>query len=299
MRALVTTLRTVLVQADVHFEAGRVPQARTGFEDLLERAQERTDRPMEVIARAMLARCHLKRRDPEAARTELDLAEHLVDPEHLESHGRYRAARARLAIEGGAPSATREELRAYLRWAEDAGAAALVVDAALLLAAHDEDPEPWLERAIDHALGTGVDKPLGHAYASLAALLDERERHEEALEAYQQALQWHRRAGSPRQVVAAGWAAGSVACRLEDHPLARTLLEDAVKGAEEAEDCGDLLALALADLAVVYEAAGDVIEARRLLIRSSALAREQDLPRFWPERWRSLVAHGKRLELDL
>jgi len=257
---------------------------------------------MEVVARTMLAHCHLRRHDPEAAREELQLASQLLDPAHVESHARYRSVLARLAVHEGPEEVVEGELLDYLHWAETSGADPQVVEACRLMADHGnpDERELWLQRGIDHALDHGIPKPLGDAYTALAVLQDEQARSEDALEAYQQALHWFRRSGTTRQIVAAAWAVGSVACRLEDYPLARSRLDEAVAGAERAEEnCADLLALALADLALVHEAAGDVVEARRLLIRSHALAREQDLPRYWPERWRTLLEHGKRLELDL
>lgn len=301
MRSLVTTLRTLLAQADDHFDSGRTSRARATYEELLERAQERADRATEVVARSMLARVHLKRRDLDAARGELEQARTLIDPAHLASRARYRSVRARLAVAEGPPGDARDALEDYLRWAEEAEAHAQVVDACLLLAEHDQGAaREWLQRGIDHALDHEVHERLGVAYNQLGAVFDQKERFEDSLEAYQQALRWHQRTGSPRQVVAAAWAVGATACHLEDWPLARTRLDEAVEGAEEADEgCRDLLALALADLARVHEAAGDIIEARRLVIRAARLAREQDLPRFWPERWQGIVAQGKALELDL
>ena len=299
MPALVTTLQSVLTRADAYFEEGRHARARAAYERLLERAQERADRPMEVVARAMLARCHLLRRDPEAARGELDQAEAFLDPAHLASTRRLQAARARVGLAAAAPSEVGAQLRAYLTWAEGEGAHAEVIDACMLLADHDADPERWLQRAIAHGLEHEFDAPLGRVYSALAGRLEQEGRLERALEAYQQALHHHRCGGGTRQVVAVSWAAGAVACGLEDHPLARALLEEAVQEAEGADDCEDFLALALADLAEVHEAAGDVVEARRLVLRSSGLARAQDLPRAWPERWRRLLAHARRLELEI
>ena len=52
MAALVPTLRSVLAQADVVFAEGRVPHARRAYEDLVQRAQEKSDRPTEGMARA-------------------------------------------------------------------------------------------------------------------------------------------------------------------------------------------------------------------------------------------------------
>jgi len=300
--SLVTTLRSLLRQADAHFESDRLGRARSAFEVLLERSQERSDRAMEVVARTMLAHCHLRRHDPEAAREELQHASQLMDPAHMESHARYRSVLARMVLHEGPKEVIERELLEYLHWGETSGAHPQVVDACLLLADHGDpqERELWLQRGIDHALDHQVHEPLGDAYTALAVLLDEQGQSEDGLEAYQQALHWLRQSGTPRQVVASAWAVGAVACRLGDYPLARSRLDEAVAGAESAEEsCADLLALALADLALVHEAAGDVVEARRLLIRSSALAREQDLPRYWPERWRTLLEHGKRLELDL
>jgi len=299
---LVTTLRSLLSQADAHFENGRIAQARSAFEDLLERSQEKADHAMEVVARTMLAHVHLRRRDTEAARNELDMAAELLDAQHMESHTRYRAVLARLALAGSAPEVAHREVVAYLHWAEGVGEHAAAVDAALLLAERSDasDQEDWLHRAIDIAQENAVENRLAEAFTSLGALLDKSARHEEAFDAWEQARAYHLRFGTQRQIVAAAWAVGSLACKLEDWPTALSRLDEAVSGAEKAEDtCDDLLALALADMARVYEAAGDVIEARRLLLRAATLARHQDLPRFWPERWKDLIEHGRRLELDL
>ena len=96
----------------------------------------------------------------------------------------------------------------------------------------------------------------------------------------------------------AGWAVGATAVRLEDWPLARQKLEAAITLAETEDSCQDLLAFALADLAKACEAAGDVIEARRLVLRAMTVAREQDIHRFFPERWQVIVSYARSLELD-
>lgn len=304
MSVLVTTLRTVLATADAHFGAGRVAAARRVFEDLVERSQARTDRPMEVVARAMLARCHLRARDLEGARDQLRAAARLADATHHESYGRYLGALVRVAVEEGPPSVAREEALSYLRWAEEAGAGHEVLDACLLLAwqCDAEQRVDWLQRGIDDALARGGHPELGRAYNDLGAALDQGGRGEEALDAYEMALQCHQddRAlgrGDARSVVAAGWAVGAVACRLEEWPLARARLEDALRLAEGADDCLDLLGLILGDLAAVYEAAGDVIEARRLILRALSVGAQQELALVWPQRWRALQEQARRLEV--
>ncbi len=298
----VTTLHTLLAQADGLYEEGRIPAARSALEELLERAQARADNGMVVTARSMLARCYLRRRDLEAVRAHLRDAAALLDPAHLESHGRYRAALARLAILDASRATARQELLDYLRWATGAGAQEQALDAALLLADDSrddlDDKVSWLQRGIEHALYRGVSRRLGYAYNELAAALDRLERTEEALEAYRRALATHREHGTSRQVTAALWAVGASAARGEDWPLARATLEEAVERAGESDESSDLLPLALADLAVVHEASGDVVDARRLTLRALGLAREQDLARFWPERWRVMVDYARSLDLD-
>ena len=99
--------------------------------------------------------------------------------------------------------------------------------------------------------------------------------------------------------VAACWACGTTAIRLEDWPYARQLLEEAVRLGAESDEIGEVVALALLDLARVHEAAGDVVEARRLVIRAASKGREHGLPSYAPRRWRDLVDYGRNLELEL
>jgi tetratricopeptide (TPR) repeat protein len=297
---LVPTLAALVSQADRAFAEGRIPAARRAWEDLVQRAQEKRDRPTEVVARSMLARCLLKMQLRDEARHELALAERVTDPTHTPAYGRYRAARARLAVEEGPPESTRRELRDYLRWAEEAQAADEVLDAAILLGAVLEPDEraDVLERAIEVVRGHDPSADLAAAHVAWASALDALGRTEPALEAWTEALHGHRRRGRIRPAVSAGWAAGAAAVQLEDWPLARTLLEDAVREAERQPDCEDLVALALGDLSLVYEAAGDVVEARRLLLRALKQGREHHLASAWPERWAALRAQAVRLEVD-
>ncbi len=297
----VTTLRSLLGQADIAYGEGRIPAARTAYERLLEEAQVRADHAMAVTARSMLARCYLRRPDLERVRELLRQAAGLLDPNHLESHGRYRGTLARLAAVDASRDTATEEVLDYLRWAESADLGDEVLDAALLLADLSDEPADrvsWLQRGIDRALDKGVTKRLGFAYNELATALEALERLGESLEAYRQALRVHRDHGTPRQIAAALWAVGATAVRLEDWPLGRTSLEEAVQRCERVDECADLMPLALIDLAAVHEAAGDVVEARRLALRALALAREQDLLRFWPQKWSDMVRYARSLDLD-
>lgn len=299
MSGLVTTLRTLLGQADAHFAAGRLAAARATYEELLERSQERGDRGMEVIARAMLARWALRRRDTEAAREHLDQARDRLDPSHREAHGRWRAADAHLALTEDR-EAGRERLRDWLRWAEQVEVWDGAVEACRLLAdgRPADERASWLQRAVDLASEHDLDAILPIVYGELAAALDELGRAEEALSAWDHALDGHRRGGAPRAIASCAWAAGAIACRLEDWPLAQERLDEAIRAASDTEDARDLLALALADSARVHDASGDVIEARRVMLRALAIAREEDLARVWPERWAAMREQARRLELD-
>lgn len=319
MASLVPTLASYLAHADELFALGRIPQARRAFEDVLQRAQERVDRATEGIARSMLARCLLKLRDLDGAREQLLLSAQIADPAYVDAHARYRASLARLAIEEGPPETARAEVREYLAWAGGSNRAPEVLDAVMLLAALCEPTErvEWLERGIDLAQqidntrmdnanldegglpkDVGQPRDYGRVYAELAAALDQLDQTDSALDAYQKALVHHRAHGHIRDAVAVGWAVGALAARNEDFPLARATLEQTLLLAEQVDDCEDLVALALADLATVYEAAGDVIEARHILLRAIARGREQDLPTVWPERWERLIAYARRLDLE-
>jgi tetratricopeptide (TPR) repeat protein len=306
MSVLVTTLRSVLATADGHLSEGRLGAALRAYEDLLERSQARTDRAMEVVARSMLAQCRLRSRDVDGAREQLHTAARVLDPLHLESHARYRRSLCRLAVEEGLSNTVKSELRDYLAWAEAVRSHAEVLDACMLLArtSSPEDRIDWLQRGIDHALNFEVLDELGGAYNDLAAALDQAGRLNEALEAYQQSLTWHERnaergiRGAKRGVVGAGWAVGALANRLEEWPLSRIRLEEALAAADGLEDTEDLAGWITAELAIVHEAAGDVVEARRLCLRALKMGREQALDAVWPERWQSLCDHARRLELD-
>lgn len=301
MPSLVTTLHSMLAQADAHFRAGRVQRAQAAFAALIERAQDRADHPQEVIARSMLAHCYLKRRDEHSAREELQTAAVLLDPGHIESYGRYRAVLARLAVASDSDDVSRQELVRYVDWAEKADAHANVVDGCQLLATRGplDTRVTWLQRGIDHALEYRVPGVLGHAYNLLAILLDQDHRREEAFEAYQQAYTWQAREGQPRQHAAAAWAVGAMALALDDYALARTRFEEALDVCRREDAAGDVLVLVLADLAQVQEASDDIIEARRLLIEAARLAREHQLPTMWPARWRAMAQAAKRLEIDV
>ncbi|MCO4745679.1 MAG: hypothetical protein KC912_12880 [Proteobacteria bacterium] len=299
MSQLVTTLRSLLAEADLHFHGKRPAQARTAYEGLLESAQERGDHPMAVTARCMLARIAMQRRATDEARSHLADAAGTLDPNHFESHTRYRAALARLSVAEGPPEAARAELRHYLDWAESNAQWEEVVDAGVLLAenaASAQEGREWLERAIDAASAYGVRERLGHLYTHLAALHEVDGQHERALDAHQSALAWNEKQGSAREIVASCWAVGASALAVEDWPLARAKLEQALQLGESNEDCRDLMPLALSDLAAVQLATGDEIEARRLMLRAMDEAKEQDLATFWPERWSAMVEQAHNLD---
>ena len=157
----------------------------------------------------------------------------------------------------------------------------------------------WLSRAVEEAEAAGRVRQAGMLALELGGILDADGRLEEAARAYGRAFEHQVTHGSPRGAASAAWAKGNVQARIEDDGEARVTLEEAVKRASAAEEARDILALALADLARVHEAAGDVVEARRLVIRAVGIAREEGLPSLWPERWRSLVAYGRSLELEV
>lgn len=300
MSVLVKTLHKDLERADTLFAARLVPRARAAYERLVQAAQEKTDRQSEIMARAMLVRCMLAARDLDGARDQLLTATAMLHDEHLPTtHGRVRGAAVRFRLEEGPVESAIVEMHEYYQWASSVIAAVEMIDACELLARQVELEErvEWLERGIDHALEHNVQSAMGDLYTHLATALDQLDRLEPALSAWQQALRWQQQTGTERDVVAANWAVGAAAARGGDWPLARTQLEQASVLAQAAGDCDDLLGLTLADLAVVYEAAGDVIEARRLLVRSIELGRAERLNAVWPQRWGVIIAHARRLEV--
>ena len=300
MPALVPTLAASLARADQTFHQGRTAAARKAYGVLLERAQDKSDRAIEVIARVMLAWCALQTRDLDAARAALKEAGHQVDPMHDDGYGRYRRVLARLAVEAGTPQTARDEVRDYLAWAEERGRGADALDGCLLLAGLSEVEErvEWLERGIETAINARSTESLGRAYNELAAALDQVDQSDRALEAYQQALRWRQATPGPvRTVVAAMWAVGASACRNERWALARERLEDALATASDDPDCADLVGWIQSDLARVYDAAGDVVGARHLVVAALQSAREQDLEARWPERFSALLEQADTLDV--
>lgn len=296
----VTTLRTLLAEADRAFASGQVRSSLASAERLLSRAVERNDRLMTVSARALMARCHLLRRDLDAAADQLQAAGPLLDPDHVESTGRYQAAHARLVAAGPDPAESRAALHAYLAWAEDADDAAHIADACLLLAdVSGPDATGWLERVVDVATLRGVHVLLGPAANRLADALDRDGRAPEALEAYRVALDAHRSYGTARQVAATAWAVGALAVRLDDPSLARATLEEALALAVVEPECADLEPRVLLELARVADDAGDRVEARHLILRAVRVARDHGLHAYWPDTWEDLVRFARGLELDV
>lgn len=296
MPALVTTLTTRLQTATSLFDQGRLGAALTAYETLVSLAQERSDRTTEAMARAMAARCLLRRRDVEGAAAHMRALSIDADRLPLDVEACVVGSRVRLALAEGSA-----DLRAYLQWADEKSHTTSVIDACTLLAedADGEEKATWLERAVSESEVSGQMLKAGTLALELGGVLDALGRMEESVGAYRRACGHQRSHGSVRGAVSAAWAAGAVLVRLESWPQAREELDQAIELAQDHEDVRDLLALALAELAKVAEAAGDVVDARRLVIRAVALAREQDLPSLWPDRWRALVLYGRSLDLDL
>lgn len=298
MSQLVSTLRNLLDEADAHLAARRPQKARAGFERLLEHAQERADRPMAVIARAMLARLAVHRQALDEAEAFLDEARALSDPAHAESQGRLIAARIRLLVARSDPGLL-EALRDYFTWADEREQWEELVDAAHLLAEHESDLQDavqWLERGVDAARLHGVTEALGALYTHLASLHERLGSARDALRSHEAALSTHEKYGNVRDQVGAGWAVGASAVVVEDWPLAQQKLEQALSRAEGESTAQGFVPVVLAELATVYAAAGDMIEARRAMQRALETARQQDLPTWWPERWSAMVRQSDALD---
>ena len=320
MTVLMKTLHKDLERADALFVARHFPRARSAYQRLVETAQDKADRQVEIIARSMLARCLLAIRDLEGAEVQLDAVQSLSKDHHPPNTTRRMfAAKVRVHLERGPLDQALDGLQSYYQWATANTSSPAIIDACELIAQHTELEERvvWLERAIHCALaaidaslpttaGHGsarlqsddrTNLSLGRLYTGLATALDQLNRLEPALTAWRQALHWQRQVGTERDVVATTWAVGAAAARGEDWPLAREQLEDAERLATAAGDCDDLLGLTLADLAQVYQAAGDVIEARRLLVRSIELGRTERINAVWPQRWAVIIEHARQLDL--
>ncbi len=287
-----------LREADAAFHAGWLPRARTMYEHLLDHAQAQGDHALEAASRAMLARCLMRRRDPDLAEEQLRCAREVAHGVPADVEARLRAVEVRFhAVDTHGP-ALANRMREYYDWGveHDEGAA---FDAAGLLAEHATGDErvDWYQRALEHGRTAGLTARLGGLCHALAATLEGQDRLVEAMDAYGTALELHDQLGDRRQVVASRWAIGALAARTEDWITAQESLQAAVDTASQGMDCEDLLALALADLAGVHQEWGDDIEARRLLLQGLAIGREIALAQIWPERWDSMLKHAQRLEV--
>jgi len=299
MRSLVPTLSRVLAQADTHFLEGHFAAARKQYATLMERAQDKADRSTEAVARAMLAWCALKSRDFDTAERLLERVDDLLPNGTMDAESRVRRVRIRLTAELEDRPSAKDSCRAFLAWAEEHDRSEDALDACMLLAswAEVEERVTWLERGLDRADGA-PPVMAARAYTELGTALDQIDQPDEALRAYAQALESYRGLGASRALVAAEWAVGASATRLEDWPLAQLRLEAALKGAQKRDDCTDLEVWIRADLATTYASAGDVIEARRQVLQAVQAADEQQLDQLWPERYAVLREQARQLEVE-
>jgi len=296
MSLLVPTLATQLAQALALFASGRIGVARSALEDLIEKAQERHDPSTEVTSRSVLARCHLRRGDHEQADVELQQAKRKLSLDNIEACGHYRAALVRLSLASASRELSLKELHTYRTWAETVGAAQCQVDALLLLTEHGPTDEQMthLQLAAEVSRLHRLEPQEQTAWTKLGTLLEQQGELDEALNAYQQAASCAKRQPHPEfSLTRSLWLVGATACRLEDWPLAREVLEEAIAS----DPAPDIHALCLADLALAHEAAGDVVQARHLIIQAMKLAKETELAFSWPARWQAMLEHAKRLEL--
>jgi tetratricopeptide (TPR) repeat protein len=300
MTELVPTTLRLLADADAAFDAGWLPRARSLYEQVVEIAQGSGERGAEAAGRAMLARCLTRRRDSSDAGQQLERARQILPEGDRVGEARIRAAEVRLLARDAVGDVVRDAVREYLAWAEAVEDEGACFDACLLLADESagEERVGWYRRAVEHGRAAGLDARLGGTCHALAASLEAGGQLADALDAYRAALELNERLGDRRQVVASRWAVGAVAARLEDWLLAQEHLEAAVDIAADAVDCEDLMALALGDLAVVYQQWGDDIEARRALLRALAIGREIALAQRWPDRWDAMLEQAHKLELD-
>lgn len=298
MRSLVPTLSRALAQADALFVEGQFPAARKQYAALMERAQDKLDRSTEAIARAMLAWCALKSRDFETAEDVLSRVDPLLQNGTMDAESRVRRVRIRLIAELEDRRSAQQACRDFLGWAEQHQRAEDALDACMLLASWSEVEErvSWLERGLERSEGA-PPAMAARGYTELGTALDQLDQPDDALRAYANALELYRSLGRSRALVAAEWAVGSSATRLEDWPLAQLRLEAALKSAGGRDDCSDLEVWIRGDLANVYESSGDVIEARRQILKALQYAEEQELGQLWPERYAVLRAQARLLEV--
>ena len=297
MQELVPVNTRMLADADAVFFAGWLPRARTMYEHVVEHALDQGNRGLEAAARAMLARCLLRRRDPAGAADQLERARAVL-PEDRAIEARIRAAEIRLHARLSSGSTLLGHMNDYYEWSAN-HSDPCAFDAAILLADECTGDERihWYRRAVDHGRVSGPSARLGSTCHALAAALESQNKLSDALDAYKTALEIHERLGDRRQIIVSHWAIGVIAARTEDWLMAQEHLQAAADAAVGKPECEDLLALALADLAGVHQEWGDDIEARRLLLQALAIGREIALAQSWPERWDAMLAHAKRLEI--
>jgi hypothetical protein len=278
-----------------------VPASRRAWEDLVQRAQDKRDRATEVVARSMLARCLLRMQQRDEARHELSLAARVVDPVHGPAMARYRGALARLAVEEGparrGPSGA-ARLPALGRGVPHRRAAARRREPAerRARAAGARRRPRARPRARSRARPRG--RPRGDV-RGVGLRPRRHRRHRARPDRVDRGADPPPGPGArpPRGRVRLGrWGRRVPPRGLAPRPHAARRC--AVGVPSGARGCEDLVALVLGDLSLVYEAAGDVVEARRLVLRALRTGREHHLASAWPERWAGLHAQARRLEVE-
>jgi tetratricopeptide (TPR) repeat protein len=298
MAQLTLSQRPALDQVPEWLASGRVDRARDACELAIERAQARADVQSELQARGWLAVCMARRRDWEQVDRELatmDAAARLLgEAERLAvwaAHARVETLRG-----GGLEAAQRWWKHAFeLQSWED------VVDAALhaAWAADGVEKRFWLERAADvadeHARSWRV-----RVYTDVAVAAEKLGDIERAHAAWSQLLDAARSAGAPvPQEARAGCALGAFAVAREDWPLAERRFLEALRVAESDPQAEVWAIRARVGLAEIQEAAGDVVEARRILVEALRRAHENALAEDAPAVWDHLAGVARRLELSV
>lgn len=306
LKPLVHQDRISLATADGLMAQGRVGAARGAYQTLLEKAQESGDRDLECASRAMLARCALRSPTPDAglrhAAEHLAIAEALLQEVSINAGMRARGSQARLAVATAMDiTEAQRELEGYLLWAQRSGDLSARLDALHLLIQNSasEAKITWLEMALNETKEAEDDAQSAALALMLGSELEAAGNVSEAEVAYMQALNLHVEGSDPRVAASAAWALGVLKGQADDDPGSRELLQKAIDLARSSESTRDILAFALADLSRSFLTGGDEVEARRLLLDSLQIGRDEGLEGIWAERWQALIRYGRALELDV
>ncbi|HUO06872.1 MAG TPA: tetratricopeptide repeat protein [Phycisphaerae bacterium] len=208
---------------DALFDEGMFEEARAAYLQLL----ESTDDPsLQTEAAAMIARTYLTTDRKEEARPWLERARETASPDKPRGYARYLSVRGRMEWKDHQFEAAQRTFLSLYEICRRNGYADRAIDALAMLAILSPLPEQigWAKQAIAEAERAGLSEKLGVLWNNLGATHEDLGQHEEALEAYRRAREYHQRHSPALHQLKADYAVAHVQRLLSRHEEARELL---------------------------------------------------------------------------